>query len=106
MKKSDLRNGMVVQLTDGTRYMVLNGNIVRGSTYMELHTYNDNLTKRAEYCPEYTIDRVYEEIVTFDDVARGTTKLLWKREEPTKEYTVEQLEAIVGHKVKIVGGNK
>lgn len=32
-------------------------------------------------------------------------RLLWERKEEVKEYTVEELEKIVGHKIKVVGGN-
>ena len=43
MKKSDLKNGMVVQLRDGLCMMLVNGNFRNGMWLIRLEEYNDDL---------------------------------------------------------------
>ena len=98
MKKSELENGMIVELRNGDKYMVIKDytnkrliNIVtkdvlleiNGNGYMSLDTYTDNLLRpsRDETAVNYDIIKVYY-IEWLGKPTKGL-KLLWKREEKT-----------------------
>jgi hypothetical protein len=111
MTKSNLKNGMVVEysigLDDDKFAMVLNDNLVDLTGFMELKMYNEDLF--CEVNNDFDIIAVYE--VENDghnliDILKGKTlKKLWQREE-VKEMTVEDIEKVVGHKVKVIGEDK
>lgn len=105
--KSDLKDGMVVEHRDGDRYMVLGNILISDEGNWELGCYNNNLI--YDGCHDYDICYVYRVKSTlemdFEDIFRKDDylELIWKREEPYKEMTVEEIEKQLGHKVKIVG---
>lgn len=103
MKKSDLKNRMVVELRNGERRMVCD-NMLMGFDYSEnLDNYNRDLT-----CillgggKDYDIVKVYKEINII--MARESDiSPLWERPK-IKEVTMEEIEEKLGCKVKIVMG--
>jgi len=117
MKKSDLKTGMIVELSDGYHRIVL-GNSLMGisdcSGGINLRYVNDDLI--LNYGEE--IVKVYDELnankeyyigasagwlerATIVNILKYTT-CIWVREEP-KDITVAEIEEILGYKIKIVG---
>jgi len=117
MKKSDLKTGMIVEMSDGCHRIVL-GNSLMGisgcSGGIHLSSVNDDLTLN---CGEEIV-KVHDELNAnkedyigasagwFDrapvaDVLRYTT-CIWKREEP-KDITIVEIEKILGYKIKVIG---
>lgn len=107
--KADLKDGMVVEIKgDRTekRFMVL-GDKVRGyNEYMRLEAFDDDLTHMSG-SELLTIVKVYNSTASAlgSYLNSGYLELLWERpkEEPVKEMTIEEIEKIVGCKVKVVG---
>lgn len=96
MKKSELKNGMVVEWRDGTRLMVLNGNLIGKNCRDGLEYYNEDLTNNYGY--EYMdISKVYninsDKSVLWNDelfeFKNSFLELIWEREDLTKkEYKI------------------
>lgn len=93
--KSDLKNGMVVETRNKTRFLV-NGDILVGkwNDWDELENYEDDLTIFGEKDDECDIVKVYTTSshyieYMFDD---DNLILIWERKEEmeTKEYIIEQ----------------
>ncbi len=117
MENSELRAGMLVELKNGevgilipwTRGRTLE---VVGRVSGELHAIADAIlrgSEEAEYrvkcnTQEYDIVKVYSEYFNnaFDALDPKGRKLLWEFSKP-QELTVEQIEEILGYKIKIVG---
>jgi len=117
MKKSDLKTGMIVEMSDGYHRIVL-GNSLMGisdcSGGIPLSSVNDDLT--LNYGEE--IVKVYDELNANkkDYIGAGAgwferakivnilkyTTCIWEREEP-KDITVAEIEEILGYKIKVVG---
>jgi len=105
MKKSDLVNGMVVEMRDGDKYMVLKTRnfeaIVNEDDYSNLRDCNEDLTDSTDR--DFDIVAIYEpqsadeaEMDEWDYLAP-----IWERSEH-KELTVAEIEKQLGYKVKIV----
>ena len=78
MKKSDLKDGMVVQLRDGVRMMLINGILRNDRWVIRLEEYNDNLFsitngKRTENDKRFDIMKVYtmDLFFTFNNLDSG-----------------------------------
>ena len=117
--KDMLKNGMVVKTKNGGKYLVvgdrllsdsgflhLNENIDKGGYYNEDLIFVDGFGQRREWCKEWDIVAVYEQIykIDFDSLT-----ILWVRKEvkeveEIKEVTVAEIEEKFGCKVKIVNG--
>lgn len=97
--KSDLKNRMVVELRNGTRYVVIDDKILSSIGYDFLSTYNEDLT--MEKGPsKHDIVKVYDQIYCID-FNKNSLNLLWERSE-VKEVTMAEVEEKFGCKVKIV----
>lgn len=117
-KKSDLKNGDVVQTENGEYFMYLTGGIYADTgTFAEVFCeetgwldpkdYNEDLTERDAF-PAFDIDKV------FRPKWRGTVPLskrilekeyvvVYERKEATaKELSVAEIEKLLGYPVKIV----
>ena len=94
MSKSDLKNGMVVELADGSRALVINGLLVFEDGYQGLSAYKDDLTTKI-FNNEMQINKVFKsKLYNLCDVLVDNLTLIWEREE--KE------EIKVGDKVKVI----
>ena len=99
--KKDLKNGMLVKLKgyDILAKVSYVGSIggwglaYNGGTHIHLDEYTQDLTLISSN-KEYTIEAIYD----------VPSKPLYVRQAPVSEYTIEQLEAKLGHKIKVVGG--
>lgn len=113
MKKSDLKTGMIVETRNGEKYLVMLNpdckdmeliNFKGG--YMSLHYYNNELIFTEQSTHGFDIVKVYSVGWTIRDLLSDKEcmefKLIWKREE-RKEMTIEEIEAELGYKIKIVG---
>lgn len=113
MKKSDLKTGMVVETRNGEKYLVmLNPDcedmelINFNGGYMPLYYYNNELIPAKLFTRDFDVVKVYSVGWTIRDLLSDKEcmefKLIWKREEQ-KEMTIEEIEAELGYKIKIVG---
>ena len=94
MKKSDLKNGMVVELASGSRALVINGLLLFEDGYQGLSGYKDDLTTKI-FNNEFQINKVFKsKLYNLCDVLTDDLSLIWEREE--KE------EIKVGDKVKVI----
>lgn len=93
-KKSDLKNGMVVETREGKRYLVHNNKLLHsdGNTYMALDGvsgFDDDLKDTYAYDNRYDIMRVYKskahllKLLFLDNYLT----LIWEREEKQEEKT-------------------
>ena len=94
MTKSDLKNGMVVELASGSRALVINGLLIFEDDYQGLSAYKDDLTIKL-FNNEMQINKVFKsKLYNLCDVLTDDLSLIWEREE--KE------EIKVGDKVKVI----
>ena len=97
MTKSDLKNGMVVELASGSRALVINGLLLFEDGYQGLSGYKDDLTTKI-FNNEFQINKVFKsKLYNLCDVLTDDLSLIWEREE--KE---EREEIKVGDKVKVI----
>lgn len=112
-KKSDLKYGYLVVLRNGNKaiYMPTTDgdyfDYMKDDSCLKADNYNENLMFTMNCCNPsyYDIVAVYGySNVVFDTITKDLEKreLLWEREEPIKEITMEDLEKHFGCKVKIV----
>ncbi len=126
MKKSDLRSGTIVQTRDGTKFIVLlncwdygleNDLIIDflNGCYLRLSDYNESLFyKNHQFVGAFDIIRVCNLAYTGDNIFKHITQKkdvwTWERKTETKsqyeEYTIEQLEKLLGKNIKIKGETK
>lgn len=104
-KKSDLKDGMVVEYRDGDRRLVIDKYLIGKNAHYELSTYNENL---EDGYPRLTIMKVFKirqrailERILDDD----NLELIWERKEP-KKMTVEEmrqkLEELTGEEIEVM----
>lgn len=103
MKKSDLKNRMVVELMDGKRFLVIDGMLIgNDELWRELPYYNEDLT-HYKY-PDEDIVKVYPAVINkfldIDTIDKWQCPI-WER---VREVTMEEVEEKFGCKVKIVKG--
>ena len=102
MKKSDLKNQMVVECRNGQKYMVVDYIILCNSGFIDLLNFDDKL-KYVGFS-KLDIMKVYDKIYRLDLLDNPEClALLWERSE-TKEVTMKEVEEKFGCKVKIVKG--
>lgn len=86
MKKSDLKNLMIVELRNGERYVVVGDQLYYGSGYFPLDTFTDDLKHVSRAYESDDIVKVYSPIkylpttADLDRVGQLCT-LLWERED-------------------------
>ena len=86
MKKSDLKNGMVVKLRDDSLMVVLDNRLVEVDIHLNLNNYNDTLEYYST--TEYDIVAIYVQVkeggfvfADLDDKNYKYLELIWKRVE-------------------------
>ena len=81
MTKSDLKNGMVVELASGSRALVINGLLLFEDGYQGLSGYKDDLTTKI-FNNEFQINKVFKsKLHNLCTVLTDDLSLIWKREE-------------------------
>lgn len=122
-KKSSMYAGMVVELREGSKRLVVpsgEGLLLVGEpvwspvrpnkftrTWLRLSDYIDGLTRKREGTTPTDIVKVWDRIpnVTHVDDAFTTNtanrKLVWERDD-TKRMTLEEIGKVLGHKVEVV----
>ena len=94
MTKSDLKNGMVVELADGSRALVINGLLVFEDGYQGLSAYKDDLTTKT-FNNEFQINKVFKsKLYNLCDVLVDDLTLIWEREEEKQELSNEDKQII------------
>lgn len=113
MKKQDLKNGMVVQIRDGRKYILLKEvNLypsyddalfsLENGCFIRLDSLDNDLKDR-DGVTKYDIVKIFISEYIGDMVKKNPIRhlnLIWEREE-TKEVTMEELEEILGYPIKI-----
>ena len=118
MKKSDLKVGYVIQYADNSFAMVmsiynrfLNKTELKfirqdSSRWVSYDAYNENFIQISPNSPsELAIQKIYghpDDIKYTFTCSNEGRKLLWANEELVKEITVEEIENILGYKIKII----
>ena len=98
MTKSDLKNGMVVELVDGSRALVINGLLVFEDGYQGLSAYKDDLTTKI-FNNEFQINKVFKsKLYNLCDVLVDDLTLIWEREE--KEKLSEEDKKVIKKSLK------
>ena len=98
MKKSDLKNGMVVELRNGKRFLIVNDRGIGKDTCINLDGfggYDENLYDVIGYS-EYDITKIYKtEGNTFNNLFDNERlSLIWEREEEKQELSNEDKQII------------
>lgn len=105
MTKKDLKNGMVVEVRNGERCLVIEKSGVinfmnlDGTSYFDETGIGDDM-KAPDVFEHCDIMKVFAGGTTLNN-CRKTTDLIWERKEP-KEMTVAEIEAALGYPVKVV----
>lgn len=106
--KSELKDGMVVGMRDGTYRFVFNDALVSFYSHIMLSVFDDNMMHPS--CEAYNIDKVYTTSARTLNRLFDTNNLtlIWERpkEEPAKKMTVEEIEKELGYKVEIVSNSE
>lgn len=109
MKKSDLKQGALVQMRNGNVYILIGDKLVDLSNgrYMCLEDIEEDLLKRF-FNKELSVDKVFQSSDTSEGYRRYIRKesIKWTWERPHKELTVGEIEKLLGYKVKIVKENE
>ena len=110
MKKSDLKNGMIVKLRNGERYMLID---FKGEMWFigqkeigSIREYGENLKNQQE---EFDIMEVYDqEPRPLRDITNVVGRVIWRRGKETKEITAAEAFRVLrehyGQDVKIMEG--
>lgn len=93
MKKSDLKNGMTVELANGNRrlVMMIDGELILlgECSSLEADYYREDLTHA--YSEKLNITKVYKnEPESLELMLEESDQLLWRREDNTKEISVSE----------------
>lgn len=84
MQKSDLKNGMIVEISNGDRFIVID-NFILGNTWNNLNSYNEDLTEKC--IDKCDIVKVYKVTCgrTLDKILKPNesfgVELIWERNE-------------------------
>jgi hypothetical protein len=113
--KKDLKSGMIVENNNGSFYLVENNGIellfvgdrhtIPGSEYTESLLHIPNSLRF--YDNKWDIKKIYHSDFKHGIVLAlngNDLTLIWERKPAVKEMTVEQVEEVLGYKVKIVDG--
>lgn len=99
--KKDLKDGMVVKTREGNYYLVCGDLFIRDIGYLEIDTYNNDLTSKLfNKADIVTVYAKIHSLVCLNDVEYNKTAL-WKREE-VKEMTIAEIEKELGYSIKVV----
>lgn len=119
MKKSELKQGALVQMRNGNMYILIGKKFVnlKDGGYMPLEKYNEDLLTCNSIIGGLIYDVVsnskYDVMKVFNSsfehegyhtyINGYPLKWTWERkEEPYKELTVGEIEKLLGYKVKII----
>ena len=102
MKKSDLKNGMVVELRNGKRFLIVNALGIGKDSCIKLNGlvgYDENLYDVIGYS-EYDITKIYKtEGNTFNNLFDNERlSLIWEREEKPKLSEKDKNKIVKGFK--------
>lgn len=92
MTKSDLKNGMVVELRNGNKKLVLNNKMVNDCGYLDFDLFTSDLKHTSS---SHTIIKIYETKGRYFDelLLEDYLTLLWQRQEKSEaEIKLEQIQ--------------
>lgn len=104
--KSDLEDGMVVELNDGTRMVVCRDKFLGTSYFVDIKILDDDLNDK--YLADYSVRKVYMSyaLCLKDYLDDECLDLIWERHDESKteiikDMTVSEIEKELGYKVRI-----
>ena len=100
--RGDLRSGMVAEVRNGNRYLVLkDGEDIYMMNALGMTHLDGNHDEHLRYWDtDFDIVKVFDKVVTFESV-KTTTDLLWERKEP-KKMTIAEIQKQLGYVIEIV----
>ena len=116
MKKSDLKTGMRVELSNGSLYMIIKDidsklyghqkiALINNSGFLRGESYDDDLNfimdKDYDIVKVYTINEYENGLLSSETLKFDKKYLIWTRKEPIK-MTVKEIEEKIGYKIEIV----
>ena len=107
--KADLKDGMVVELANGNKYLVLGEVMLNNTGSFKIERFDDNLELKGYDPKVWAINKAYSIKYAcwlqgiFDD---DNLTLIWERKEEPKpvEMTLEEVCKALGKEIKIVKG--
>lgn len=107
--KADLKDGMIVELVNGKRYLVLNEKMISRDGCFRFEQFNNDLELKGYEAEGWDVDKIYKTCGNllyniFDD---EFLTLIWEREEEKPEpveMTIEEICKALGKEIKIVKG--
>ena len=103
--KGDLRDGMVVELANGNRYLVLGENFINKIGYLCISDYSDGLDMNTEPY-NWNVNKVYKSSAYSTDFIFKDEylTLIWERPQKTTpiEMTLEEVCRELGREIKII----
>ena len=113
MKKSDLKQGALVETRNGDQYLLIDDGLVnlKNGGYILLRNLKSDLRAVPFWgidFPELDVMKVYQgngpNEGYYQYINKKPIKWTWERkeEEPSKELTVGEIEILLGYKVKII----
>ena len=79
MKKSDLKNGMVVEMRDEGNYLVVGDKFLKYDGFMRISDYNDDMRFGNKDSYGFDIMKVYAEVMDLKELDDDTKRLIWER---------------------------
>ena len=79
MKKSDLRNGMVVETRHKQRFLVFDDKLLGQHENIRIKEYNEELWFGNKYSYGLDIMKVYAEVMDLKELDDDTKRLIWER---------------------------
>lgn len=104
MTKNDLQTGMVIEIRNGSRFLIMrmpDGNILASSnsSWMHINEHNEDLTCETD---SLSVVKVFEPYTsTLARMVSTEYEPIWERKEP-KKMTVEEICEALGYEVEIV----
>lgn len=98
MKKSDLKNRMVLELRNGNRFIVIDDLALGEKVFIDLNSYTDNLRETHVGFENLDVMKVYDKVRTFRRLKndeRWSLDLIWQRSD-IKEVTMSEIEEKFG----------
>ena len=101
---SDLKNQMVVEVRDGSKYIVVDNYLLSYNSYLDISGYNENLCRKRNSCcsKDFDIMVVFKPVysLNFENI-NIDTNIIWQRLEP-KKMTKTEIEKELGYEIEII----
>ena len=101
---SDLKNQMVVEVRDGSKYIVVDNYLLSYDGYLDISGYNEDLCRKRNSCcsKDFDIMVVFKPVYNLNfEKINIDTNIIWQRLEP-KKMTKTEIEKELGYEIEII----